>query len=88
MLSNRISLGLAAFLLVVSAGITARGQDHELQGMDLFEPADIRPYDNWAEPKEGLFFTFDGLYWHISPPNKTIDRRPDPDAHGVRRADA
>ncbi|MGO9109890.1 MAG: BBP7 family outer membrane beta-barrel protein [Thermoguttaceae bacterium] len=71
MLSNRISLGLAAFLLVVSAGMRAQGQDHELAGAALFEPADIRPYDNWAQPKEGLFVTFDGLYWHISPPNKT-----------------
>ncbi|MGA2254225.1 MAG: BBP7 family outer membrane beta-barrel protein [Thermoguttaceae bacterium] len=71
MLSNRISFGLAAFLLVVSAGIMAHGQDHELAGLDLFEPADIRPYDNWAEPKNGLFFTFDGLWWHISPPAKT-----------------
>jgi hypothetical protein len=71
MLSNRTSLGLAAFLLVVSAGITARGQDHELEGMALFEPADVRPYDNWAQPKDGMFFSFEGLYWHISPPNKT-----------------
>ncbi len=71
MLANRISFGLAAFLLVVSAGMTARGQDHELQGAALFEPADVRPYDNWAEPKQGLFFTFDGLYWHISPCDKT-----------------
>ncbi len=71
MLSNRISLGLAAFLLVVSAGMTAQGQDHELAGAAIFEPADIRPYDNWAEPKQGFFFTFDGLYWHISPPAKT-----------------
>ena len=71
MLSNRISLGLAAFLLVVTAAMTAHGQDHELEGAALFEPADIRPYDNWAEPKQGLFFTFDGLYWHISPPAKT-----------------
>ncbi len=71
MLSNRISLGLAAFLLVVSAGISAYGQDHEVQGLDFFEPADLAPYDNWAEPRQGLFFTFDGLYWHISPPNKT-----------------
>ena len=71
MLSNRINLGLAAFLLVLAAGMTARGQDHELEGAALFEPADIRPYDNWAEPKQGLFFTFDGLYWHISPPAKT-----------------
>ena len=71
MLSNRISLGLAAFLLVVTAGMRAYGQDHELAGAALGEPADIRPYDNWAEPKQGLFFTFDGLYWHISPPAKT-----------------
>ncbi len=68
---NRISLGLVAFLAVVSAGMTARGQDHEMQGAAFFEPADIRPYDNWAEPKKGLFVTFDGLYWHISPPAKT-----------------
>jgi len=71
MLSNRISLGLAAFLLVVSAGMRVQGQDHELAGAALFEPADIRPYDNWAQPKEGLFVTFDGLYWHISSPYKT-----------------
>jgi hypothetical protein len=71
MLSNRISLGLAAFLLVVSAGMAAYGQDHELAGAALFEPADVRPYDNWAEPKQGFFVNFDGLYWHISPPNKT-----------------
>jgi hypothetical protein len=71
MLSNRISLGLAAFLLVVSASVRAQGQDHELAGAALFEPADVRPYDNWAQPKQGLFVTFDGLYWHISPPAKT-----------------
>ncbi len=67
---NRITLRLASFLVVVSAGVTALGQDH-LAGMALFEPADVRPYGNWAKPKEGLFFTFDGLYWHISPPAKT-----------------
>ena len=71
MLSNRISLGLAALLLVVSAGMSAYAQDHELVGLALFEPADIRPYDNWAEQKNGFFFAFDGLYWHISPPAKT-----------------
>jgi hypothetical protein len=71
MLCNRMRFGLAAFLLAVSAGVTARSQENELQGVALFEPADIRPYDNWAEPKQGLFFTFDGLYWHISPPAKT-----------------
>ncbi|MEI8372234.1 MAG: BBP7 family outer membrane beta-barrel protein [Planctomycetota bacterium] len=69
MMFNRIPLGLASFLVVVSVGITACGQD--LAGMALFEPADVRPYGNWAKPKDGLFFTFDGLYWHISPPAKT-----------------
>jgi hypothetical protein len=69
--NHRISLGLAAFLLVLCAGVTAQGQDHELAGAAIFEPADIRPYDNWAQPKQGLFFTFDGLYWHASPPAKT-----------------
>ena len=71
MLCNRIRFGLATFVMVVSAALAARGQDHELQGAAIFEPADVRPYDNWAEPKEGLFFTFDGLYWHTSPPQKT-----------------
>jgi hypothetical protein len=72
MLSNRISFGLAVFLLVVSAGVAARGDDeNEAQGAAIWEPADKRPYENWAEPKDGLFFNFDGLYWHISPPAKT-----------------
>jgi hypothetical protein len=63
--------GVAVGLLVVSSGMTARGQDHEAIGADLFEPADVRPYDNWAEPKQGIFFTFDGMYLHISPCAKT-----------------
>jgi hypothetical protein len=71
MLSNRFCFGLAAFLLAATAGVNAYGQDHELEGAALFERADVRPYDNWAEPRNGLFFSFDGLYWHISPPAKT-----------------
>jgi hypothetical protein len=64
-------LVLAAFLLAASAGITAYGQDHELEGAALFEPADPRPYDNWAEPRNGLFVSFEGIYWHIGSPAKT-----------------
>jgi hypothetical protein len=71
MLSNRICLGLAAFLLAAAAGVNAFGQDHELEGAALFERADVRPYDNWAEPRNGFFFSFDGLYWHIGSPAKT-----------------
>ena len=71
MLSNRFCYGLAAFLLAATASINAFAQDHDLEGMAIAQPADVRPYDNWAEPRNGLFFNFDGLYWHISPPAKT-----------------
>ena len=71
MSSNRIYLGLSALLLVILTGAPALGQDHELQGMQLFEPSDVRPYGNWAQPKEGFFFNFDGLFWYITAPNKT-----------------
>jgi hypothetical protein len=71
MLSKRISLLLVAVCLAAGGAVKVYGQDHELEGAALFERADIRPYDNWAEPRNGLFFSFDGLYWHISPPAKT-----------------
>lgn len=71
MSSYRKYAGLAALLLVVLAGRPAVGQDHELRGMQLFEPTDVRPYGNWAQPRTGFFLTFDGIYWHISPPDKT-----------------
>lgn len=72
MLSNRIALALGTVLLIAAGGTTvAYGQDHELEGAALFQPADERPYDNWAEQRNGLFFDFDGIYWHISMPYKT-----------------
>jgi hypothetical protein len=72
MLSNRIALALGAVLLIAAGGTTAAyAQDHELEGAALFQPADMRPYDNWAEQHNGLFVDFDGLYWHISPGYKT-----------------
>jgi hypothetical protein len=68
---NRIYFGLAALLLIVLTGSPVYSQDHELQGMQLFEETDARPYGNWAAPKEGFFFTFDGIFWHITRPDKT-----------------
>lgn len=72
MLLNRVRCGMAALLVVIAGGVAAYGQDHEAQGLAAFEPADITPYGgNWAQPKEGLFFTFDGLFWTISRPRRT-----------------
>ena len=71
MLSNRFCFALVTFLLAATASINAFAQDHDLEGMAIAQPADVRPYGNWAEPRNGLFFSFDGLYWHISNPAKT-----------------
>ncbi len=65
---NRIKFCLAAIFLLGSGGLTAFGQDHELEGMQLFEGADVRPYGNPSQPRNGFFFSFDGLYWHTSTP--------------------
>jgi hypothetical protein len=64
-------LGLSGFVAAISVCLTACAQDNEVQGLDFFEHADVRPYDNWAEQKNGAFFVFDGLYWHIQAPAKT-----------------
>lgn len=71
MSAYRTHCGLAALLLGLLVGAPAYGQDHELKGMQLFEETDARPYGNWAAPKEGFFFTFDGIFWSISAPDKT-----------------
>jgi hypothetical protein len=54
-------------------GVTALAQDgvRDLPALQLFDPADIRPYDEWNAPKEGFFFDFDGIFWTISAPKKT-----------------
>ena len=77
MSSHRNYSGWVALLLLVLSGLPALGQDQELGGMQLFEPADPRPYGNWAQPNTGFFLDFDGVFWHISPPDKTTIGRPD-----------
>jgi len=69
MLWNRISLGLAAFLLVATAGMTARGQDLNSKAWVSLGGAHISPY-GMGGTEERLSFTFDGLIWHISPANR------------------
>jgi len=71
MSSKCFYLGLACFMAAMSLCLSASAQDHEEQGLDFFEWADIRPYGNSAEQKNGFFFNFDGIYWHIQRPNLT-----------------
>ena len=58
-------LGLA--LLMVSASFA-----QDLRGMQIFAPAEVTPYGNGPQPKEGYFFVFDGLSWSISRPDVAV----------------
>ena len=65
--------GLAGFLFFTLTALSAFGQEgvRDLPAAQLFDPADIRPYGDWEAPKEGFFFTFDGIWWTISAPKRT-----------------
>ena len=63
MLPKRIASGLAGLLSLLWAGLPAFGQEDvsDLPAMQLFSPADIRPYEGWDAQKDGFFLNFDGL---------------------------
>lgn len=67
MSSNRTSLplvvGVAVLLLAASAGA------QNIRDMQLFAKPDFSPYGSGPRPREGYFFTFDGLNWSISTPS-------------------
>ncbi len=63
---NRANSCVAIGLFVLFAATSARGQ--ELQGFQLFAPADVSTFGGDQEPNEGYFFQFDGLFWSISAP--------------------
>ncbi len=69
---KRITLGLAGLACLLLTGGAAFAQEgvRDLPALQLFEPADCRPYDGWDAPKEGFFFSFDGIFWTISAPKK------------------
>jgi hypothetical protein len=75
---NRFYWGVGTLAFCLLVGGTARAQDYEVRGMQLFEPADVRPYDNWAEPRKGFFIDFDGIYWYLTAPKKTTIGDPTP----------
>jgi hypothetical protein len=60
---------VAIGLLVLFAASAACGQ--ELQGFQLFAPADLSTFGGDIQANEGYFFQFDGLFWSISAPRTT-----------------
>ena len=86
MLSNRISLGLAAFLLVVSAGMTARGQDHELAGAGPLRTGRRTALRQLGGAEARVVLHLRWLVLAHFAAQQDHGRRPEPDAHGLHRA--
>ena len=70
---KRMTSGLAGLVCLLLTGLPALAQEgvNDVPAAQLFDPADIRPYDDWNAPKEGFYFSFDGIFWNISAPKKT-----------------
>jgi hypothetical protein len=66
MLIDRSKLALAVGTLVVLLGGPLAAED--LETMELFAPAEVGRYGSGPQPRQGYFFTFDGLHWSISKP--------------------
>jgi hypothetical protein len=73
---------LAAFLaawVAGSAGLPAARAgdwmpllpDQDFYDFQLFAPPDLREYSMYARPHEGVFFSYDRLYWGITVPQVT-----------------
>jgi hypothetical protein len=71
-----------AWLAVTSAaclpsGIARAGDwmpllpDQDFYDFQLFAPPDLQEYEIYPEPSEGIFFSYDRLYWSITPPSVT-----------------
>jgi hypothetical protein len=75
------SLWLAAWGLTLLAGVSAWGQEMGMEGMadmQLFAPDIPTSYGGGVRPSEGLFLTFDGLYWTVQAPrDATFGAAPD-----------
>lgn len=66
---NRTGTWLAALLIGWLAGAPASAQG--LRDADLFAPAEPSHYGGGVRANEGFFFTYDALYWTISPPERS-----------------
>ncbi len=79
---RRFTAPLMAWLAVTSAaclpsGIARAGDwmpllpDQDFYDFQLFAPPDLQEYEIYPEPSEGIFFSYDRLYWSITPPSVT-----------------
>ncbi|NQU25094.1 MAG: BBP7 family outer membrane beta-barrel protein [Candidatus Nealsonbacteria bacterium] len=69
MLPNRPILRLSLTIAVLLVALPGAAQD--LEGFKLFAPADLSEYGTGPKPKEGYFFSFEGLHWYTSPAKTT-----------------
>jgi hypothetical protein len=67
---NRKGTWLAALLIGWLAGAPASAQG--LRDADLFAPAEPAHYGGGVRANQGFFFTYDALYWTISPPQRSF----------------
>lgn len=65
---NRKGTWLAALLIGWLAGAPASAQG--LRDADLFAPAEPAHYGGGVRANQGVFFSYDALYWTISPPER------------------
>ncbi len=68
---------LAAAMAAGSASPAAAGDwmpllpDQDFYDFQLFAPPDLQSYSLYHKPHEGIFFSYDRLYWGITPPSVT-----------------
>jgi len=73
-LMARLAVAAAACL---PSGIARAGDwmpllpDQDFYDFQLFAPPDLQEYEIYPEPSEGIFFSYDRLYWSITPPSVT-----------------
>ena len=77
MSSNRIDSRLAIGLLLLL--IVSPASAREFPDMQLFAPAEVRPYGSGPQANEGYFFIFNGMNWVISTPDVTSIGNPTDD---------
>ncbi len=67
----------AAWALAVGTPASRAGDwmpllpDQDFYDFQLFAPPDLQEYGIYKEPSEGIFFSYDRLYWAITPPSVT-----------------